>query len=54
MGSVEGCFLNPIPGSTTPMLVRALGTIARRSVLFGECCVHVRVFIFGGLHTFIV
>ena len=37
MGSVEGCFLNPIPGSTTPMLVRALGVIVRRSVLFGKC-----------------
>ena len=37
MGCVEGCFLNPIPGSTTPMLVRALGVIARRSILFGKC-----------------
>ena len=37
MGCVEGCFLNPIPGSTTPMLVRALGVIARRTILFGKC-----------------
>ena len=37
VGAVEGCFLNPIPGSTTPMLVRALGVIARRGILFGKC-----------------
>ena len=36
MGSVEGCFLTPQPGSTTPMLMRALGVIARRTVLLGE------------------
>lgn len=36
MGSVEGCFLSPIPGSTTPMLVRALGVIVRRTILYGK------------------
>ncbi|XP_064387113.1 uncharacterized protein LOC135335520 [Halichondria panicea] len=35
VGSAEGCFLSPVPNSTTPMLVRALGLIARRSMLFG-------------------
>ena len=36
VGSAEGCFLSPVPNSTTPMLVRALGLIARRSMLFGK------------------
>ncbi len=36
IGSAEGCFLSPVPNSTTPMLVRALGLIAKRSMLFGE------------------
>lgn len=36
VGSVEGCFLNPIPGSTTPMLMRTLGLMARRSILYGK------------------
>ena len=40
VGTVEGCFINPVPGSTTPMLVRALGLIVGRAALGGGC-VHV-------------
>ncbi len=36
IGSVEGCFLAPVPNSTTPMLVEVLKLIVRRSLLFGE------------------
>ncbi len=39
IGSVEGCFLKPVPGSTMPMLFRALRVIASRSVLLGACTV---------------
>ena len=35
-GSVEGCFLFPIPGSTTPMLFRCLRVIAGRTALGGR------------------
>ena len=37
VGTVEGCFINPVPGSTTPMLVRALGLIVGRAALGGGC-----------------
>ena len=36
VGTAEGCFLDAIPGSTTPMLVRALGVIVGRAVLLGK------------------
>ena len=42
MASVEGCFLNPIPDSTTPLLVRALGVIA---ILFGKCMCHLVLYV---------
>ena len=35
-GSVEGCFLTPIPGSTRPMIFRCLGLMLNRSILFGK------------------
>ena len=40
VGTVEGCFINPVPGSTTPMLVRALGLIVGRAALGGGCVYH--------------
>ena len=35
-GSFAACFLTPVKGSTTPMIARALGTVAANSVLLGE------------------
>lgn len=35
-GTVEGCFLKPVKGSTTPMIFRAFQVIASRAVLIGE------------------
>ena len=37
-GAVEGCFLYPIPGSTSPMIYRALRVIAGRTALGGGAC----------------
>ena len=35
-GAVEGCFLTPLPGDTSPMIYRTFGVMLRRSVLFGK------------------
>ena len=35
-GSFAACFLTPVKGSTTPMIARALGTVAANSILLGE------------------
>ena len=35
-GTVEGCFLKPVKGSTTPMIFRALQVIVSRAVLIGK------------------
>ena len=35
-GTVEGCFINQVPNSTMPMMMRAFGVIVSRSVLVGE------------------
>ena len=36
IGTVQGCFIKQVPGSTTLMLVRALKLILDRTVLIGE------------------
>ena len=33
---MEACFLNPVPGQTTPLIFKAFNLMAKRSVLFGQ------------------
>ena len=35
-GAVEACFLNPVPGQTTPLIFKAFNIMAKRSVLLGQ------------------
>ena len=35
-GAVEACFVNAIPGQTTPLIFKAFKLMATRSVLFGQ------------------
>ena len=35
LGAVEACFINPIPGETTPLIFKAFKLMITRSVLVG-------------------
>jgi hypothetical protein len=36
IGATEGCFLNPVPGNSSPMIFRCLKLMLQRSILFGN------------------
>lgn len=35
LGAVEGCFLNPVPGQTAPLIFKTMKIMGSRSLLFG-------------------